>query len=183
VLVLTCGLSGSGKTWLADRVAREGNLLLVRSDVERKRLAGLAPLDDSRSPPDGGIYTLEFNERTYARLLDCARSSLDGGASLVVDAAFLRVRERLAFLALARELGATARVLQCRAPLDVLRARVGARRAAGHDASEADVALLERQQGYWEPLTDAERAAALDVDTSDAESVERALASLSRTTA
>lgn len=182
LLVLTCGLSGSGKTWLADRVARERGLLQVRSDVERKRLAGLGPLDDSRSPPDGGIYTREFNERTYAHLLDCARSAIDGGASLVVDAAFLRARERLAFLALARKLGATARVLHCHAPLEVLRARVGARRAARHDASEADVALLERQQGYWEPLTDAERAAALDVDTSDDESVGRALESLSRPT-
>jgi predicted kinase len=180
LLVLTCGLSGSGKTWLADRVAREHGLLQVRSDVERKRLAGLGPLEDSRSPADGGIYTLEFNERTYARLLECARSAIDGGSSLVVDAAFLRARERLAFLTVARGLGARAVVLHCHAPLAVLRERVGARRAAGHDASEADVALLERQQGYWEPLTDAERPATLDVDTSDDESVERALASLPR---
>jgi aminoglycoside phosphotransferase family enzyme/predicted kinase len=182
LLVLTCGLSGSGKTWLADRIARRRGLLHVRSDVERKRLAGLGPLDDSGSPPDGGIYTLEFNERTYARLLDCARSAIEGGASLVVDAAFLRARERTAFLELARRLGAPAAVLHCRAPIEVLRERVRARRAAGHDASEADVALLERQQGYWEPLTGAERAVALDVDTSDDGAVELALASLSRAT-
>ena len=40
-LMITCGLSGSGKTWLARQLASRLGALHVRSDVERKRLAGL----------------------------------------------------------------------------------------------------------------------------------------------
>ena len=47
----------------------------------------------------------------------------------------------------------------------VLRQRVAARHAAGNDASEADVAVLQRQIDHHEPLGDDERAIALDVAT------------------
>ncbi len=70
-LVVMVGLSGSGKTWLARRIAARCGALIVRSDIERKRLAGLQPLDTSASAPDAGIYSREFNARTYERLRDC----------------------------------------------------------------------------------------------------------------
>lgn len=165
-LLITCGLSGSGKTWLARALARSLRALHVRSDIERKRLAGIAPLGDSRSAPDAGIYTLEFNARTYARLAQCAVACLRGGESVIVDAAFLRRAERTRMLELARTLDAPACILHCTAPLDVLKARVAARRKERTDASEADVALLDRQPAYWEPLGDGERACAIEIDTS-----------------
>jgi len=174
-LLLTCGLSGSGKTWLARRLAPELPALHVRSDVERKRLAGLAPLADSRSPPDAGLYTLEFNTRTYARLADCAEASLRGGENVIVDAAFLRLAERSRLLELARAHDARAFILHCTAPLDTLKARITARRSAGTDASEADASLLDRQPAWWEPLSAAERAIAIDVDTGQANAAEATL--------
>ncbi len=165
-LLLTCGLSGSGKSWLARRIAPEILALQIRSDVERKRLAGLAPLESSRSPPDAGIYTLEYNERTYARLREAARSALAGGESVFVDAAFLRAGERLAMLELARDAGVDARILHCSAPMDILRRRVEERSQRRDDASEAGTEILGRQSVWWEPFTAAERAAVLEIDTS-----------------
>ena len=72
MLVLMAGLSGSGKTWLAQRIAAQLGAVTVRSDVERKRLAGLQPLATSASAPDAGIYSRDFNARTYERLRECA---------------------------------------------------------------------------------------------------------------
>ena len=179
-LLLTCGLSGSGKTWLAQRVAPALGALHLRSDVERKRLAGLAPHEDSRSPPDGGIYTLDFNERTYARLEHCAGAALAAGETVVVDAAFLRRAERLRFLELAQARGAPAVILACSAPDALLRRRVAERRAARSDASEAGPELLARQAGYWEPFGEPEQARVVAVDTSRPEAVADALAELER---
>src|SRR5688572_14194044 len=130
-LVAMVGLSGSGKTWLARRISGAIGALHLRSDVERKRLAGLTPLASSRSAPDAGIYTREFNERTYARLLDCARACLHGGENVVVDAANLRHREREAFVQIAGQAGARVRLAHCDAPIDVRRERVAERGAAG----------------------------------------------------
>src|SRR5208282_218580 len=41
-LLLMCGVAGSGKSWLAQRLMPPMRAVLLRSDVERKRLAGLA---------------------------------------------------------------------------------------------------------------------------------------------
>jgi hypothetical protein len=165
-LLLTCGRSGSGKTWLARQLAPSLGALHVRSDVERKRLAGLAPHEDSRSPPDGGIYTLDFNEHTYARLEQCADAALAAGEHVIVDAACLRQAERRRFLELAARRGAAAVILACHAPETLLRQRLTERRAARRDASEAGPELLVRQAGYWETFVDRERPHVLEVDTS-----------------
>jgi aminoglycoside phosphotransferase family enzyme/predicted kinase len=164
-LVLTCGLSGSGKTSVARAVATPLRALHVRSDVERKRLAGLGPLDDSRSPPDGGIYSLDYTERTYSRLQDCATSALLGGESVIVDAAFLKRDERREMLGLARRMAVPFAILHCVAPLAVLRDRLESRSRSGSDASEAGVAILDRQPGYWEDFDDEEQAKVVAVDT------------------
>jgi len=164
-LVLTCGLSGSGKTSLARAVAVPLRALHVRSDVERKRLAGLGPLDDSRSPLDGGIYSRDFTQRTYARLQDCAASALQGGESVIVDAAFLKRDERRDMLGLAQRMAVPFAILHCAAPLAVLRERLESRSRSGSDSSEAGVAILARQPGYWEDFDDEERAKVVAVDT------------------
>jgi uncharacterized protein len=174
-LVVMAGLSGSGKTWVARRIAEAIGALQVRSDVERKRLAGLAPLASSRSAPDDGLYTPEFTQRTYARLGDCVRSCLGGGESVVVDAANLRRHEREAFVRIAADFGVNVQLVLCQAPLEVLRERVAARSAAGTDASEATVTLLERQPSYWEALSEAERIITHEVDTSRPGQVEAAV--------
>jgi hypothetical protein len=174
-LVLTCGLSGSGKTSLARAVAAPLGALHVRSDVERKRLAGLSPLDHSRSPPDGGIYSRDFTERTYARLQDCATNALLGGESMIVDAAFLKRNERRDMLGLARRMAVPAAILHCVAPLAVLRERLASRSRTGSDASEAGVAILARQPGYWEDFGDEERAKVVAVDTTAPDAAASAL--------
>jgi hypothetical protein len=178
VLIITCGLSGSGKTWLARRLAAHLGALHLRSDVERKRLAGLGAHEDSRSPPDAGIYTLEFNARTYRRLHECAAASLEAGEPTIVDAAFLRRHERQSFLTLAQESNVPFAIVHCHAPGTVLRDRVSARAASGGDASEAGLDVLARQPSYWEALDGDELRHVIAVDTSDASSVANATATL-----
>src|SRR5262249_10326746 len=95
------GLSGSGKTTLALRLAPDVGLapgaVVVRSDVERKRAAGV-PLE-TRMPE--GSYTPEASARTYAGFLARAERVLRAGYSVVLDAVFARDEERAAAEALA----------------------------------------------------------------------------------
>jgi hypothetical protein len=181
-LIVMVGLSGSGKTWLARRIAAVCDALIVRSDVERKRLAGLQPLDTSASTPDAGIYSREFNARTYERLRDCAANCLRGRESVIVDAANLRRDERELFLAAGHEHAAEVMIVHCVAPLEVLKRRVAGRVATGADASEATVALLDRQPLYWEPFSDDELRHVVTVDTTAPDSIERALRDLAAPT-
>ena len=91
--------------------------------------------------------------------------TLSTSPSVIVDAAFLQRAERRAFHALAVDLRVPFSILHCRASETQLRQRVAARNVVGHDASEANVNVLERQLASHEPLDGDERAVALEVVT------------------
>ncbi len=97
-LTITCGLSGSGKTWLSERAMTRCAAIRIRSDVERKRMAGLRATESSG---ERALYTTQFNERVYAYLIDTSRMLLASGESVIVDAAVLRRDELLRFQRLA----------------------------------------------------------------------------------
>ena len=82
LLVATCGISGSGKSTLAAAVAAALGAVRLRSDVERKRVAGLAPTD---RPADAAaaarLYSTAMTGRTYGRLADLAPRSRSSSCS------------------------------------------------------------------------------------------------------
>jgi uncharacterized protein len=163
LLVLMHGLSGSGKSHLARRLAPLLPAAWVRSDLERKRLHGLEPLDSAAGKVGAGLYDAASNERTYARLAEIARTALGAGISLVVDAAFLEAQRREEFVRLALERGARPLVLACQAPAEVLRRRVAARR---DDPSDAGLAVLEAQLARQIETGELEAGFRVAVDTS-----------------
>jgi aminoglycoside phosphotransferase family enzyme/predicted kinase len=160
-LVITHGLSGSGKTWASSRwlqAEASGRAIRLRSDVERKRLHGLGATQASGSGLNTGLYSPQAHTDTYAHLLERTRQLLAAGWSVLVDAAFLRRHEREAFAALANAVNCPFHILATEAPLAVLRERITARQARGGDASEATLIVLEQQLGWLESLSAAERA-------------------------
>jgi aminoglycoside phosphotransferase family enzyme/predicted kinase len=164
-LAITHGLSGSGKTTVTQSLLEAASLFRVRSDVERKRLYGLKPEARSSAGAGEGIYSVEANERTYRRLAEVARGIVQSGYPAIVDAAFLKRRERAAFHELAQELGVPFVILDVTAPENLLRERVKQRMQRGRDASEADIAVLENQLRNSEALDSSEQAATIGVDT------------------
>jgi predicted kinase len=163
-LILAHGLSGCGKTTLSQPLIEALGAVRVRSDLERKRAHGFAPLASSGSGVGSGLYSAVVNAATYRRLGELAREVLRAGFSVVVDAACLKRAEREGFRAIAEQLEAPFVILDFHAPVDVLRARITQRLARADDASEADLAVLEHQLAAREPLTPAEMAATFMVD-------------------
>ena len=136
-LVAVGGLMGTGKSHLARRIApdlgRAPGALIIRSDETRKRHAGVAP--ETRLPESA--YGQAENAAVFEAMTALAREALAGGQSVILDAAYQRAEERAAVAALHPDFTG----LWLTAPLDVLRARVAARRG---DASDATVAVLEQ---------------------------------------
>jgi predicted kinase len=164
-LVLMCGLSGSGKSWLAERLVPVLPALCIRSDVERKRLAGLAFDARSESAIDAGLYAPGQTDAVYARLADAADAVTGGGEIAIVDATFLDRARRQAVRERASALGVPCVTVYCTAPTGVLEQRVAQRAAAGRDASEATLEVLQAQRRDHAPPTAAE-GALVTVDTS-----------------
>ena len=163
-LAITHGLPGSGKSFTAQGVVEAAGAIGVRSDVERKRLFGLAARQSSHGHVPGGIYDQAATQRTYSRLREIATVALAAGWPVVVDAAFLLRSERTAFAALAASLSVPFTVFDCQAEQPLLRQRLVQRQLGGVDASEADGAVLDRLTAVEEPLGAAERAVAIVVD-------------------
>ena len=130
-LLITHGVSGSGKSWVAQRLLQQAQAIRLRSDVERKRLFGLRALDASASLVSGGIYGQGATQRTYAHLREVAAVALAAGQRVIVDAAFLRRNERDEFRRLAQACRVPFTLLHCTAPHELLRQRVQARGARG----------------------------------------------------
>lgn len=164
MLILTHGVSGTGKSVISARLSEALGCIHLRSDIERKRLFGIPPLDSSRSS-GCDIYTPESSGRTYQTLLAAADSALSGGWSAIVDATFLKERQRSPFVELAESIGASCRILVLNAPEELLRERVRIRLEAGADPSEADIAVLESQLAAAEPPAGNEKALCIDIDT------------------
>jgi predicted kinase len=163
-LIITCGLPGSGKTTFSQFVLEQMGAIRIRSDVERKRLHGLSALQSSRYHA-GDIYGPEATARTYARLLELARELLAAGFTVIVDAAFLKREEREQFRELARNMSVRFAIASLHAGETILRKRI---RQRSNDASEADVAVLEKLQAIRQPLSSDEIGWSVNFTTEEA---------------
>lgn len=152
-LVITHGLSGSGKTTFSQNLIMQFEMIGLRSDIERKRLAGLNALARSDSSVMRGIYSREFTRRTYGYLAELAEMLLNAGWRVLVDATFIARWQRKLFQQIATRCGATFHILEFPVSEEQLRQRIQLRSAVGKDASEANVTVLELQLKTQEPLT------------------------------
>lgn len=159
-LVAVGGLSGSGKTTHARRLAAglgaAPGAVVLRTDEIRKRLWGAKTLE--RLGPEA--YGPDANVRVYGELRRLARLCLEAGQAVIADAAFLDPAEREAMEAVGAACGVPFEGLWLEAPPEVLAARIAGRR---DDASDADLAVLSgqlaRDMGMigWRRMTDEGR--------------------------
>ncbi len=141
VLAAVGGLSGSGKTTHARKIASDlgaaPGAVILRTDEVRKRILGAGPLD----PLGPEAYVPEVDARTYDEMFANARTLLAAGRAVVLDATFRDPAPRARAEAVAAEAGVPFQGLWMEAPLEVLEARVAGRTG---DASDATVAMLRR---------------------------------------
>jgi aminoglycoside phosphotransferase family enzyme/predicted kinase len=141
-LVAIGGISGTGKSTLARRLAPglgpSPGAVILRSDVVRKRLFGVAPGD--RLPPEA--YRKETSRAVYDALAARAAALVGAGHTAIVDAVFLDPEEREQIEAVASAAGVPCLGIWLRAAAEVLVRRVAARRG---DASDATPEVVRRQ--------------------------------------
>ncbi|MBL8818012.1 MAG: AAA family ATPase [Planctomyces sp.] len=155
-LWITCGVSGSGKTFGSQSLVEQLGLIRLRSDVERKRLAGLEKGQSATAALSQGIYSSEATERVYLHLMNVAKQLLQDGHSVLIDATFLKRSQRLPFRKLAEELGIPFQILWFDADIQTLTNRIQKRAALGKDASDATVEVAEYQLREFENFDNEE---------------------------
>lgn len=141
-LVAIAGLSGSGKTTVAEllapRIGSPPGARILESDRIRKAIHGVSP--ETRLGEDA--YGADISAKVYAELGVRARLILSGGATAIVDAVFANARDRLFLERTAQDVGAEFAGIWLDTDADVLRRRVQLRTGGPSDAT---VEVLERQ--------------------------------------
>lgn len=174
-LFLMSGLSGSGKTWLARQLAARLSAVHIRSDVERKRRAGLRPLASSNSQLGKGLYTPEATAALYEDLARAADDVLSGDIPAIVDATFLERAQRAPFVELAASRGVSLHLICCGAPEALLRTRIMERSRTGNDPSEASLDVLAWQSAHAEPVMAEEGIDVIPADTAGPDVLDQTL--------
>jgi len=166
VVVAMTGLSGTGKSSVAQRLARALGLRYASSDVVRKELAGV----EGAAPAawGEGIYAAGLTEATYARMGELASEALEAGEGVVLDATFRDGAQRQILADIAARHGATIMLIEVTCDEEVVAKRLAARARRGDSASDATIETYRRQRQQWEnsPPPIPEGAVAVRVDTS-----------------
>lgn len=165
LLLITTGLVGSGKTALAQALASRLGLVVISSDVTRKRLASIPETEHRFEEFNAGIYSPEFSRMTYDTVLAEARESLGEGDSVIIDASFIKSEERLRAKRLAEEVKAGFFILECTLEEGLTRQRL-ARRLEQGSVSDGRWQIFKLQKGQFEPVVAVAPRNHVIIDTS-----------------
>lgn len=165
-LVVMHGLSGSGKSRLADALSEQLDLVLIRSDVVRKHLGGMAPAERRRETYGAGIYDDETTERTYRTMADDATRLLSSGHSVLLDATFLARKHRDLARSVAVAADARFVLVECVAPEEKTRRRLAGRAGDRTAVSDAGWGIYLQQKRRLEPPDEVDVSQRVTFDTS-----------------
>lgn len=159
LVILMCGLSGTGKTTVARELAGRLGAIHIRSDAVRKHLGGI----DLRVRGDSSLYTGEMTHRTYSRLLELAQLLTGVGFAVILDAKYDRVELRQQVQTQLR--GVPIKIVHCVADWDVMVQRLEQRALEKTDIADATVDLLAQQQREFETFLAEEMHQVIPVHT------------------
>jgi len=151
-VILVGGVIGTGKSTVAQAIARTTHAVIVSSDRVRKAGLGLAATDRIEDGVDEGVYAPASREKVYADMLARAESVIASGRSVVLDATWSSAALRNRARAFAAERGARCVFLETCCDPSVLRERLAVRKARGDDASDAGPELLDESLARFEAL-------------------------------
>jgi len=151
MVFLSCGLPGTGKTYVCEELARQSGWTYVASDRVRKELAEV-PLD-TEAP--ASAYAEAFSDRTYEEMMARAHRVLPAGP-VIIDANYRSRERRQRAINSARALGARVCVLWFQAPEAVILQRLSQREAGRDSASDATTSVYGRLKSTFEEPTEEE---------------------------
>jgi predicted kinase len=167
----TGGRPGTGKTTLGTALADATGWSLLHSDEVRRDLGR----NTGPAPYGAAGYSDESVTATYRELLARVRIALQLGEPVVLDASWRQERWRELARDVAAETSSDGVELVCEVPDVVAAARVGARRAAGPDLSDATPATVAAMATDFDAWPEAIR---IDTGGTPADSVRSAEAAV-----
>lgn len=93
-LIMMCGLTGSGKSYIANALKNELDAVVLNSDTIRKKIVGMNPYEKDLSDFAKGIYSHEMTIKVYDEIKKLAYELLQKGKNTILDATYLLEKYR-----------------------------------------------------------------------------------------
>jgi aminoglycoside phosphotransferase family enzyme/predicted kinase len=145
-LVLLCGLTGSGKTTLAEELSQRLGLPMFSSDVIRKSLAAKPGRDN-----DVGIYRQPMTEKTYGKIVREAEKQILAGRGAILDATFAQRANREKVSRMAAKHNIPVFLIHCFATDAIIKHRLVQQATEGLDLSDSLWKIYVEQKARCEP--------------------------------
>jgi aminoglycoside phosphotransferase family enzyme/predicted kinase len=166
LLLVMTGLMGTGKSTVAEQLARRAGFEVLSSDILRKALAGIPVTEHRRVGQGKDIYDAEFTRRTYSALFEKAAALLARGQDVILDASFKKKADRQRAREMALSAGADYAIIECVLDEDLTRARLERRLAEGNSPSDGRWEIFAAQKGEFDIISGDGEGRHLVVDTS-----------------
>ena len=153
-VIVFMGLSGTGKSFLAQKLLEKFPAVYLSSDIIRKELFGLDPSTHHYVPFEQGIYSKEFSEKTYKEIIKRAKEEIEFGSSVIIDATFKNTWQRKILLEEFKNVKAEIFWIWCEAPDEVIKERINKRK--NHTYSDALWEIYLKQKETKEIPTEKE---------------------------
>jgi aminoglycoside phosphotransferase family enzyme/predicted kinase len=163
-LFITTGLTGCGKSAVAAELAKRLGLVLLSSDITRKKLANISIKEHCFNCFDSGIYSPEFTRKTYDALFSETEKILKDGGSVIIDATFVRADDRKEAKKLAEDAGARFFVIECTLDEETAHKRLD-NRLSECTASDGRWEVYMAQKKNMEPVVEIPPQSHIKIDT------------------
>ncbi|MGB3533898.1 MAG: AAA family ATPase [Microcoleaceae cyanobacterium] len=157
-MIIMSGLSGSGKSTIARKLSQFMGAIQIRTDAVRKHLGGISLHEKGGDE----LYTSEMTQKTYSRLLELGILLIKAGFWVILDGKYDRINLRKKVINLCNSQQLSLHIVECNAPLEILRSRLQNRQ---NDIADATADLLTSQQALAEAFTPEEQPYLTTIDT------------------
>ena len=165
VLIVVCGLSGSGKSTVARMLQHRKGFKTINSDRVRKGLAAVSAHEHVRTDYGTDIYSERFTRVTYDAMLREADSLLGEGRGAILDATFKSAADRQLALAIAARRGVPVLFVECVISENETIRRLKRRESIRGEVSDATPEIYQRQRADFEAIREIPPRNYLRIDT------------------
>tara|TARA_B100000029_G_C17608800_1_gene968515 strand:+ start:3648 stop:5291 length:1644 start_codon:yes stop_codon:yes gene_type:complete len=156
VLVLMCGLSGTGKSTIGSQLCARIGAAYLSSDIVRKKIADLPLYGKISRQQRDEIYSAKMTEQTYRNMREKAEQYIQKGYSVILDATYTNILDRKKVLDIARKYNYKTLIIDLKTTESEALSRIAYRMFDHLNVSDATSAIYRGQVEQLVPITEKE---------------------------
>lgn len=156
IVFMMSGLTGTGKSTIASKLAVDYRATVINTDVVRKQIAGVDTYERHLDDPNTGMYSPEQVQKTYEQVMAYAKDVLDQQKNIVLDATFQKREHRQMAKELAEKYAASFIPVFCTCPEKIAKEWLD-NRLKSKSVSDGRWEIYQMQKDSFELFTDAEK--------------------------